>query len=342
MKNRGRGRFFSMGDGLYGAREIDPDAVFVLAALLSLMCGTAIAQSYPVQPIRLVVPFPPGGGVDSMGRIAAQKLAEHFGRQVVVDNRGGANGMIGSEIVAKAAKDGYTLLLNGANFVTSPSLFKKALYDPVKDFDPISMLATAPNVLVAHPALQASTVKQLIAIARTRPGEVTFAGSGSGSTPHLAAELFKYMTRTDMVHVPYRGTGPAITGVLSGEAAVMFMPALPAIPHVRSGRMKPLGVTSEQRLPALPDVPTVAESGLKGYESSQWYGMLAPAGTPAEILNLLNAACVRIMQQAEMKQRLAESGTLVIGNSREAFAQKIGSEAEKWARIIKLSGATAD
>ena len=320
-----------------------PRRVFRMLASGPLFCAaTAVAQPYPAHPIRLVVPFPPGGGVDSMGRIAAQKLAEHFGRQIVVDNRGGANGMIGSEIVARAAKDGYTLLLNGANFVTSPSLFKKALYDPVKDFDPISLLATAPNVLVAHPALQASTVKQLIAIARARPGEVTFAGSGSGSTPHLAAELFKYMTRTDMVHVPYRGTGPAITGVLSGEAAIMFMPALPAIPHVKSGRMKALGVTSEQRLPALPDVPTVAESGLKGYESSQWYGMLAPAGTAAEILNLLNAACVRIMQHAEMKQRLAESGTLVIGSSREAFAQKIGSEAEKWARIIRLSGATAE
>ena len=323
--------------------KIDPDPIFIFVVLLlALSGGAAMAQSYPAQPVRLVVPFPAGGGVDSMGRIAAQKLAEHFGRQFVVDNRGGANGMIGSELVAKAPKDGYTLLLNGANFVTSPSLFKKALYDPVKDFDPISMLASAPNVLVAHPALQASTVKQLIAIARARPGEVTFAGSGSGSTPHLAAELFKYMTKTDMVHVPYRGTGPAITGVLSGEAAIMFMPALPAIPHVRSGRMKALGVTSEQRLPALPDVPTVAESGLKGYESSQWYGMLAPAGTPTEILNLLNAACARIMQHAEMKQRLAESGTLVIGNSRTAFAQTIGSEAEKWARIIKLSGATAD
>ena len=304
--------------------------------------GPAAAQGYPTQTIRLVVPFPPGGGVDTMGRIAAAKLAEGVGRQVVVDNRGGANGMIGSEQVAKAPKDGNTLLLNGANLVTSPSLFRKSPYDPVKDFDPISMLATAPNVLVAHPALQASTVKQLIAIARARPGEVTFAGSGSGSTPHLAAELFKYMTKTDMVHVPYRGTGPAITGVLSGEAAIMFMPALPAIPHVKSARMKALGVTSEQRLPALPDVPTVAESGLKGYESSQWYGVLAPAGTPAEILNQLNATFVRIMHEAQMKQRLAESGTLVIGNSREAFAQKIKSEFDKWARIIKLSGATAE
>lgn len=301
-----------------------------------------MSQTYPSQPVRLVVPFPPGGGVDNMGRIVALKLGESFGRQVVVDNRGGANGMIGSEQVARAPKDGYTLLMNGANLVTTPSLVKKASYDPIKDFDPISMLATAPNVLVAHPALQASNVKQLIAVARARPGEVGFAGSGSGSTPHLAGELFKYMTKTDMVHVPYRGTGPAITGLLSGEAGIMFMPALPALPLVKGSRVKALAVTSEQRLPVLPELPTVAESGLKGYESSQWYGMLAPAGTPAEILNTLQATLVRIMQQPEMRSRMTDSGTLVIASTRDEFARRIKSEQDKWARIIKLSGATAE
>jgi tripartite-type tricarboxylate transporter receptor subunit TctC len=301
-----------------------------------------LAQAYPAHAVRVIVPFPAGGGVDSMGRIVAQKLSDRFGKTFVVDNRGGANGMIGSEMVVKAPKDGYTLLINGANLLTSPSLFKKALYDPVKDFEPISMLAAAPNVLVAHPALRAASVKQLIAIARARPGEVTFAGSGSGSTPHLAAELFKVMTKTDMIHVPYRGTGPAITGLLSGEAAIMFMPALAAIPHVKSARMKALAVTSEQRLAVLPALPTVAESGLKGYESSQWYGMLAPASTPSDILNALNAAIERIMQHPEMKSRMADSGTLVIAGSREAFAQRLRSEFEKWARIIKLSGARAE
>jgi len=290
----------------------------------------------------MVVPFPAGGGVDSMGRIVAQKLGETFGRQVVVDNRGGANGMVGSELAARAPKDGYTLLMNGANFVTTPSLFKKVTYDPVKDFDPVSLVSIAPNVLVAHPSLQASTVKQLIAIARARPGDVHYAGSGSGSTPHLAAELFKVMTKTDMVHVPYRGTGPAISGLLSGEAGIMFMPALAAVPHVKGQRMKALAVTSARRLPALPDLPTVAESGLPGYESSQWYGVCVPAGTPADIAIQLNSAIARIMQTQEMKARMTDAGSIAVGSSREEFARHIKSELDKWARVIQLSGAKAD
>src|SRR5690606_8380877 len=198
----------------------------VLGVAILFASSAALAQSYPTGPVRMVVPFPAGGGVDSMGRIVAHKLTEALGKQVIVENRGGANGMVGSELVARAPKDGYTLLMNGANFVTTPSLYKRVTYDPLREFDPISLVSLAPNVLVAHPSLQASTVKQLIAIARARPGDVNYAGSGSGSTPHLAAELFKYMTKTNMVHVPYRGTGPAITGLLSGEAGIMFMPSL--------------------------------------------------------------------------------------------------------------------
>ena len=313
-----------------------------LCVALAAAAGTAAAQSYPAQPIRMVVPFPPGGGVDNMGRIVAQKLGEAFGRQVVVENRGGANGMVGSELVARAPKDGYTLLMNGANFVTTPSLFKKVTYDPIRDFDPVSLVALAPNVLVAHPSLQASTVKQLIAIARARPGDVHYAGSGSGSTPHLAAELFKVMTKTDMVHVPYRGTGPAITGLLSGEAGIMFMPALAAVPHIKSGRLKALAVTSSKRLPALPQLPTVAESGLPGYESSQWYGVTAPAGTPVEVLDLLNRTIARFMQTPEMRQRMSDAGSVAVGSTREEFARHLRSEHDKWARVIKQSGATVD
>lgn len=315
--------------------------VIACAVLLSSTAG-ALAQNYPSATIRMVVPFPAGGGVDSMGRIVAQKLSEALGRQVVVDNRGGANGMVGSELVARAPKDGYTLLMNGANFVTTPSLFKKVTYDPIKDFDPVSLVAAAPNVLVAHPSLQASNVKQLIAIAKARPGDVYYAGSGSGSTPHLAAELFKVMTKTEMVHVPYRGTGPAITGLLSGEAGIMFMPALAAVPHVKSARMKALAVTSARRLPALPDLPTVAESGLPGYESSQWYGVCVPAGTPAEIANILNTAIARSMQSVEMKTRMTDAGSIAIGSTREEFGRYIKSEFDKWARVIQLSGAKPD
>ncbi|HXF65796.1 MAG TPA: tripartite tricarboxylate transporter substrate binding protein [Burkholderiales bacterium] len=314
-----------------------------MAIVASIVAGApAIAQSYPAGPVRVIVPFPPGGGVDSAGRLVAQKLAEALGRPFVVENRPGANGMIGSEIAAKAPKDGYTLLVNGANFVTTPSLYDKVTYDPLRDFDPVSLIALAPNVLVVHPSLPAKSVKELAALARARPGQIHFAGSGSGSTPHLAAELFNTMAKIKLVHVPYRGTAPATTALLSGEVSVMFMPALAAVPHIRSGRVRALAVTSRQRLPALPALPTVEESGLKGYESSQWYGMLAPAGTPAEIVGLLNAHIAKIMQSPDMKERMTESGSVAVGSTREAFGAYLREEFAKWAKVIKLSGARVD
>ena len=312
------------------------------ALILVAACAHAIAQGYPAGPVRVIVPFPAGGGVDTMGRLLGRKLTESLNRQFVIENRPGANGMIGSEAVARSGKDGYTLLVNGANLVTTPSLNEKATYDPIRDFDAVSLLASAPNLLLVHPSLPAHTVAQLIALARSRPGEVMYAGSGSGSTPHLAAELFNTLAKVRMVHVPYRGTGPAIVGLMSGEASVMFMPTTNGVPLVRSGRLRALGVTSRERLPALNDVPTVAEAGLNGYESSQWYGLLAPAGTPADILNLLNAHAVKIMQSAEMKQRMADGGALAIGSAREQFAAHIKSEIAKWAKVIRQSGARID
>ncbi len=315
----------------------------VLAALALIGAGgQAVAQSYPAGPIRVVVPFPAGGGVDSMGRILGQKLTEALGRQIIIENRPGANGMIGSEFVARSAKDGYTLLVNGANFVTTPSLYGKVTYDPLRDFDAVSLVALAPNVLVVHPSLPVKSVKELIALARARPGQIQYASSASGSTPHLAAELFKTMTKTDLLHVPYRGTGPAITALLSGEVSVMFMPALAAVPYVKSGRLRALAVTSRERLPALSELPTVAESGLKGYESSQWYGVLAPAGTPADILDLLNSQVAKIMRTPDMKQRMTDSGSLAVGSTREAFTAHLREEFAKWAKIIKQSGARVD
>ena len=300
------------------------------------------AQGYPAGPVRVIVPFPPGGGVDSMGRLVSQKLSESFGRQFIVDNRGGANGMIGSEAVAKSTKDGYTLMVNGANFVTTPILFTQVSYDPVKDFDPVSLMALGPNVLVVHPSLPVKSVKELIALAKAKPGHVQFAGSGSGSTPHLAGELFNVMAKVEMVHVPYRGSGPAMIGLLSGEASIMFLPAINAGPHVKSGRLRAIAVTSRERLPAMPELPTVSESGLKGYESAQWYGLLAPVGTPAEILNLLNAQIAKIMQAADMKQRLTAEGLVAVGGTREQFAAHIRTETAKWAKVIKASGAKVD
>jgi tripartite-type tricarboxylate transporter receptor subunit TctC len=310
--------------------------------MLSITPGQVLAQSYPTGPVRIIVPFPAGGGVDATGRLVGQKLTEALGKQFVIDNRPGANGMIGSEIAAKSPKDGYTLMVNGANFVTTPSLYKKVTYDPLREFDPVSLVALAPNVLVVHPSLPVKSVKELVALAKSRPGQVNFAGSGSGSTPHLAAELFNTLANVNMVHVPYRGTGPAIVGLMSGEASVMFMPTTNAVQLVKTGRLRALAVTSTQRIAALPGLATVAESGLKGYESSQWYGVLAPAGTPADILNTLNAHIAKAMQSPEMKQRMSDGGSLAVGSTREAFAAHLRTEFAKWAKVIKRSGAQVD
>lgn len=311
-------------------------------SVLSLLAGQALAQSYPAGPVRVIVPFPPGGGVDGIGRILTQKLAESLGRTFLVENRSGANGNIGTEAAAHSPKDGYTLLFTGAGLVTNPSLYSKIPYDPVRDFDPISLVAMAPNLLVVHPSLPAKSVRELAALAKARPGLVLFAGSGSGSTPHLAAELFNTLAKVKMVHVPYRGTGPAIVGLLSGEASVMFMPATNAVQLAKSGRLRALAVTTRDRLPAMPTLPTVAESGLKGYESSQWYGVLAPAGAPADVLALLNTHIAKIMQAADMKQRLSANGVLTVGSTREQFAAHIKSEIAKWAKVVRESGARVD
>lgn len=280
--------------------------------------------------------------MDGAGRLISQKLSEALGKPFVVENRSGANGMIGSELAAKSAKDGYTLMVNGANFVTTPSLYAKVTYDPIRDFEPVSLIALAPNVLVVHPSLPVNSVKELIALARARPGQVNFAGSGSGSTPHLAAELFNTLAKVDMVHVPYRGTGPAIVGLMSGEASVMFMPTTNAVPLVKSGRLRALAVTSRQRVPAMPELPTVSESGLKGYESSQWYGLFAPAGAPADVIALLNSQVVKIMQAPDMKQRMTAEGLVAVGSTRDEFAAYVKVELAKWAKVIKASGARVD
>ena len=313
-----------------------------LASLLASINFSAAAQNYPTGPVRVIVPFPAGGGVDSAGRLLATRLSESFAKSFVIENRGGANGNIGTEVVAKSAKDGYTLLFTGAGLVTNPSLYARVPYDAVKDFDAISLMALGPNVLVVHPSLPVKSVKDLITLAKSRPEAVGFAGSGSGSTPHLAGELFNALASVRMVHVPYRGSGPAMIGLLSGETPVMFLPAINAGPHVKSGRLRAIAVTSTARLPSMPELPTVAESGLKGYESSQWYGVLAPVGTPDDILNTLNQHIVQIMQSTEMKQRLNDDGLVPVGNTRQQFAAHIKTELAKWAEVIKRLGTRID
>ena len=313
-----------------------------LAVVFTCAAGPAFAQNYPAGPVRMIVPFPAGGGVDSAGRLLGAKLTEAFGKSFVVENRGGANGNIGTEAVAKSPKDGYTLLFTGAGFVTNPSLYAKVPYDAVRDFDPISLMALGPNVLVVHPSLPVKTVRDLIALAKARPGAIGFAGSGSGSTPHLAGELFNTLAGVTMVHVPYRGSGPAMIGLLSGETPVMFLPAINAGPHVKSGRLRAIAVTSTARLASMPELPTVAEAGLAGYESSQWYGVFAPAGTPEDILNSLNGQVVKIVRAPEMQQRLHEDGIVPVGNSRQQFSAYIKTELVKWADVVKRSGARID
>jgi tripartite-type tricarboxylate transporter receptor subunit TctC len=314
----------------------------LLKILLFAVVSSVVAQPYPKNPVRVILPFPAGGGVDAAGRVLAQALTVSLGKSFVIENRGGANGNIGTEAAAKAPADGYTLLFTGAGFVTNPSLYKKVPYDPVKDFEPVSLMAIGPNVLVVHPSLAVHSVRELIAAAKARPGEIGFAGSGSGSTPHLAGELFNVTAGVKMIHIPYRGSGPAMIGLLAGDAPVMFLPAINAGPQIAAGRVRALAVTSRERLPAMPDLPTVAESGLPGYESSQWYGVLAPAGTPVDVLNLLNSQIEKIMRDPAMKSRMTGDGLVPIGSSREQFAVHIKTEIEKWARVIRASGAEVD
>jgi tripartite-type tricarboxylate transporter receptor subunit TctC len=317
--------------------------VIVFLSAMCLGLGNQVAaQSYPKAPVKLVVPFPAGGGVDTAGRLLAMQLGKSMGGAFVVENRSGANGNIGTEIVAKAAADGYTLLFTGAGFVTNPSLYKKIPYDPYKDFEPIALMAFGPNVLVVHPSIAAKTVRELIALAKSKPGDIGFAGAGSGSTPHLAGELFNQMAGVQLMHIPYRGSAPAMVGLLSGEVPVMFLPAINAGQHVATGKLRALAVTSVQRLASMPELPTMAESGLPGYESSQWYGVLAPSGTPVDILTQLNANIARIMQSAEMRTRMHDDGLVPAGGTREQFAFHIKAEIAKWAKVIQASGARVD
>jgi len=315
-------------------------SLVALALLLSAL--SAFAQTYPSRPVRVIVPFPAGGGVDAAGRILAQRLGESLGTPFLIENRGGANGNIGTEAAAKSPNDGGTLLFTGAGFVTNPSLYRSVPYDPVRDFEPVSLMALGPNVLVVHPSLPVKSVRELIALAKTQPGRIGFAGSGSGSTPHLAGELFNAMAGVQMVHIPYRGSGPAMIGLLAGDAPVMFLPAINAGGHVAAGRLRAIAVTSRERLQAMADLPTVSEAGLPGYESSQWYGLLAPAGTQSEVLDLLNSQVANIMRSSDMKIRMTNDGLVPIGGSREQFAAHIKGEIEKWAKVVSASGARVD
>ncbi len=293
--------------------------------------------------MRVIVPFPPGAGVDIVTRAISPRLGEMLGQQLVIDNRAGAGGILGAELASKAPADGYTLFMATAGILTViPHMASKAPYAPERDFAPISLDATVPSMLVVHPSLPAKSVKELIALARAKPGAINYASTGNGTLPHLAAELFKAQARVDMVHIPYKGSAPALTDLLGGQVEVFFGNVLSVIPQVKSGKLRGLAVTSAQRMPVAPEVPTLAQSGFPGFEAGTWFGLLAPAGTPREIIDRLHAETVKVLRLPESQDRLAGQGATTVGNTPEQFAAYIKSESAKWAKVLKASGVRAD
>jgi tripartite-type tricarboxylate transporter receptor subunit TctC len=303
--------------------------------LLGHVTPEAHAQSYPMKPVRLVSPSSAGGGSDIIARILAPKLAERIGQQVVVENRAGAGTVIGSDHVAKSAPDGYTLLLGISTLATNPALLKKMPYDAVRDLAPITQVAQSPNVLVVHPSVPVHSVKELIAFVRARPGQLTFASAGVGTNPHMTMELFRSMAKLEIVHVPYKGSAPAITDLVGGHVAMMSATALTGIPQIRAGRLRGLGVSSAKRSASAPELPTIAEAGVPGYEATQWYGLLAPAGTPSDVIKRLHAETVKILQLPDVKARLAGDGAEPVGDTPEEFGRFIAAELAKWAKVAR-------
>lgn len=305
---------------------------------LSLLALPVAAQNYPTRAVRLVVPSSPGGGTDISARILAPQLTQFLGQQVVVENRPGAGTMIGGEAVARAAPDGYTLLMGISTLAINPAMYKKVPYDALKDLAPISQAVALSNVLVVHPSLPAKSVKEFIALVKPRPGQINFASAGVGTSPHLSMELFLVMTGLKMLHVPYKGSGPGVTDLIAGHVPVMMPNMLSAQPHIKSGRLRALGVTGSKRAPGAENIPTIAEAGVPGYEAVQWYGVLAPAATPRDIIVKLHTGVVRALQNPEVRQRLLNDGAEPVGSSPEEFAAYLRSETAKWAKVIQAAG----
>jgi tripartite-type tricarboxylate transporter receptor subunit TctC len=315
----------------------------MLAVCLLAWAGMPAAQTYPVKPVRLVIPYPPGGGSDTIGRPLAQKLGEGLGQQVVVENRGGANGNIGMEAVARSAPDGYTLVFAlSAQLAINPGLYQKLPYDPLRDFAPITLLGEGGYILVVHPSLPAKSVKELLALAKARPGQIAYSSSGNGSGGHLAIELLNSMAGIRMLHVPYKGGGPALMDLIAGQVQVLFATQLASWPHVQSGRVRALAVSTAKRPASVPDLPTVSEAGLPGYDSGVWYAVLAPAGTPRDIISRINGEVVRALKQPDYRGLLVNNTIEPIGSPPERLTQYIKSELAKWARVIKAADVRID
>ena len=308
------------------------------AAILAVLCpaaGTALAQGFPAKPVRMVVPFAAGGAVDTVARALGQKLTEAWKQPVVVDNRPGAGGNIGADAVAKAAPDGYTVLITTHGFAISPGLYRKLPFDTLKDFIPVTQLTSSYVILVCNPKLPAASLKELIALAKSKPGEVNYGSTGIGAPPHLLGEMFKSMTGTDLLHVPYKGDAPLSQALLAGEVQVAFMPLAGVLPHVKSGRLRPMGVSSSARAATLADVPTIAEAGVPGFESTGWLAIFAPANTPREVVNQLQRDMASAIHAPEIRERLPNWGYEPVGNSPDQFAAKYKADLATYAKVIR-------
>jgi tripartite-type tricarboxylate transporter receptor subunit TctC len=310
---------------------------------VTLMPAATCAQNFPVRPIRMLVPTTPGGSVDTLARAIGTRLSERFGQQVVIDNRAGAGGVIAGELTAKAPADGYTLMLGTVAALAANVSLKKSLpYDPLRDFAPVTLAATQNLILIVTPALPAKNVKDLVALAKARPGQITFASAGSGAGGHLSGELFKLLAGIDLLHIPYKGMAPALVDVISGQVSMSFPSIATALPQIKSGKVRALAVTGAKRSQAAPDVITMQEAGVAGYESATWYGAIAPAATPRPIIAKLNSEIVAILKQPEQRDRLAADGSEPLGSTPEEFGKHLKSEIEKWAKVVKAAGIRAE
>jgi tripartite-type tricarboxylate transporter receptor subunit TctC len=316
---------------------------FALSGAALLLAATAAVAQYPTKPVRFVIAFSPGGPSDILSRLIGGKLSERMGQPFVFDNRPGAGGNIAGEIVAKSVPDGYTLMIaNNSVLAANASLYKKMEYNPAKDLVPVVWVASQPNILVVHPSLPVKSVKEFIDYARARPGQLNYASSGSGAAAHLAAELFKSMTKTDMVHIPFKGAAPALTDVLAGRSQLIFATALSVQPYLQANRLRPLGVTTLKRMDTMPNLPTIAESGVPGFEASTWHGLVAVAGTPRAVTARLNTEVNAVLRDPQVSKFLESQGAIIEGGTAEKFAGFIKSEIPKWAKVIKESGARVD
>lgn len=313
----------------------------LLGAMLFTGAGDSLAQAYPSKPVRMIVPIAPGGSTDGIARLVAGKLGEVWGTQMVVENRPGGSTMIGVEAVSRSAPDGYTILMATSAFPANFGLFRKVPYK-LADFAPISNVAESPNVLAVHPSVPAKTVKEFIAVLRQRPGEINYGSGGIGGSTHLAAELFKLLAKVDVTHIPYKGGGPAVTDLLGGQIAMIFGNLPAVLPHVNSGRLRVLAIASAKRSPTMPDLPTMSEAGVPGFEASTWAGLLVRAGTPADTIGKLYSDLVKVYAMPDMQERMAKGGYVAVGNSPAEFAAYLDVEVARWARVIKAAGIRAD